>query len=379
MTAARLAVATIFFVCGAGLANWVARIPAVQAALELGPGALGLALLGIAVGALIALPSSGWLIGRFGSRRVVVVAGIAYCLGLPLPALASGLVALMAGLIVVGYTLGVLDVSMNTQGVAVEHARGRATMSLLHALFSFGSMAGAATGGLAAAANVSPLSHLVATALILAAVVLAAAGWLLPSQPKPGGTGPALRLPGWGLAALGAVAFCSMLGEGAVADWSAVYLASVLETGAGLAASGFATYSLAVALARLVGDRLTDALGPARHVRIGGLLVALGIAIVVVAPAPSIALVGFSIAGLGHASIVPIVFSAAGRARGMSSGAGIAAVATVGYTGFLVGPPAIGGLAEVVTLRLALAAVAVLSLAIVALARSVDGDTAIGG
>ncbi len=337
--AARLAVAAVFFVCGAGFANWVARIPVVQQQLGLSNGALGVALLGTAVGALLAMPTTGWLVARVGSRPVTKLMVLAYCMALPLPALAPNLPLLTSALVVFGAVYGALDVAMNAQAIAVERRYGRSIMSSFHGLYSVGGIVGAAGGGVATSLGVAPVPHLLSAALLLGMVAVLVSRRLLLTGVDGVITGPVLVLPTRSLFNLGIVAFCVMLSEGAMADWSAIYLRRTLETGPGLAAAGYAVFSLAMAVCRLTGDRLTQRLGPVGMVRIGGTIAATGLGLSLVIAQPVAALIGFASVGVGLSSLVPIVFSAAGRTPGIAPGLALSAVTTIGYCGFLCGPP----------------------------------------
>ncbi len=360
-TAARLAVASVFFVNGAVLANWVARIPEVQQRLGLSNGALGVALLGTAVGALLAMPTTGWLVARLGSSPVTKIAALAYCGALPLLALAPDLPLLALALVVFGALNGAMDVAMNAQGIAVERLYSRPIMSSFHGMFSVGGIAGAAGGGILASLGVNPFPHLLGAALLLGMVAVVASRQLLPACVDSVTTGPLLALPTRSLIKLGIVAFCVMLGEGAIADWSGVYLRRTLETGPGLAAAGYAVFSLTMAVCRLTGDRLAQSLGSVRMVRLGGIVAATGLGLSLVIAQPIAALIGFAIVGVGFSCIVPLVFSAAGRTPGIAPSLALAAVTTTGYFGFLFGPPLIGFAADFLTLRVALGIVVVMS------------------
>lgn len=362
--AARLAVLAIFFLNGFGFASWVVRIPAVQEKLGLSEGPLGLALLGAAVGSMISMPLTGWAISRFGSRPVVGTTGLLFVLALPLLAVAPNLFLLVAALLFAGASGGALDVSMNSQAVAVEEGYGRSIMSSFHAAFSFGGLAGAASGGIVASLGLGVTPHLVGVAALTAVPVYAIYRALLPAEVDAGEAGePAFARPTKALAGLGIISFCVLLGEGAMADWSAVYLNGTLGTGAGFAAAGYAAFSLTMAFGRLFGDRLTERFGPARLVRGGGALAAAGLGLALAVGHPYVALVGFACAGAGFSIVFPVALSAAGRTEG-TTGPAIAAVATAGYFGFLVGPPTIGFIAEPLGLGSALYVVVGLSVAI---------------
>ncbi len=369
---ARLAVAAVFFINGVALGSWFVRIPAVQQGLSLGEGLLGLALLGAAVGALVSMPLAGALISRFGSRRVVGATALLLPLSVVLPALAPGLLLLVGAVAVVGAANGALDVSMNSQAVAVEREYGRPIMSSFHAAFSFGGLAGATLGGLVASAGVAPLPHLAAVAalgVVAAAFVYRA---LLPASADAADEGePAFARPTRALLGLGVISFCVLLGEGAMSDWSAVYLDGTLETGPGFAAAGYAAFSLAMAFGRLFGDGLAERLGHVRLVRACGAIAAGGLGAALLVGQPVFALIGFACAGAGFSVVFPAALSAAGRAEGTAAGPALAAVSTAGYTGFLVGPPAIGFAAELVGLGGALFVVVGLSAAIVIFAGAV--------
>jgi predicted MFS family arabinose efflux permease len=354
----RLAISTVFLVNGATMASWVPHIPYVQTKLGLSEAMLGLALLSMAVGALISLLLSGWLIGRFGSRRVTSVAAVAFCLALPWPILAPTLPALMLALALFGLCNGAMDVAMNAQSVTLEERYRRPIMSSFHGLFSLGGLAGAAAGGLLLANGVTPLSHVLSATLILGLVGLVALTQLIPSEASPRHGDPALALPRGPVAGLCLLAFFTLVGEGAMADWSAVYLKNSLGAGPGLAAAGFAAFSLAMAVGRLTGDGLVSFFGPVKLVRASAALAALGLALAVLIGHPYAAIAGFGCVGLGLANVIPILFSAAGRTPGISAGAGIAAVATSGYFGFLAGPPLIGFVAELTHLSWSLGLVA---------------------
>ena len=356
--AARLAVLTVFFVNGATIASWVPHIPLVQDKLGLSDGLLGLALLGIAVGAVLSLTLSGWLIARFSSRTLVSVSTIAFCSALPLPIFAPNFGLLVAALVFFGLCNGAMDVSMNTQAVIVEERYGKPIMSSFHGFFSLGGLTGAGLGGLALANGVSPPLHVILAALVLGVVGVSVLGQLLPDPTETADEGPAFVLPKGSLLGLGLLAFVVFVGEGSMADWSAVYLRNVLGTGAGLAAAGFAAFSLMMALGRLSGDRLVGWLGPVTTVRLGAAVAGIGLGLSLLFGNPLAAIVGFGCVGLGLANLVPVLFSAAGRTPGVAPGTGIAAVATLGYLGWLAGPPVIGLLAELITLAGALGVVA---------------------
>lgn len=370
---ARFAVLGIFALNGFAFASWVVRLPAVQEKLGIGEGLLGAALLGAAAGSLVSMPATGWLVGRLGSRPVVGVTALLLPLVLVLLALAPDFPLFVAALFFAGICVGALDVSMNAQAVAVEKEYRCPIMSSFHAAFSFGGLAGAAGGGLVAAAGVGVLAHLSGVAAVAAVAALVFLRGMLPAEAdaEAGGEGPVFVRPTRALAGLGVIAFCVLLGEGAMADWSAVYLERTLGTGPGFAAAGYAAFSLAMAVGRLSGDRLTERIGPARLVRAGAAVAAVGLGVSLAVADPLFALAGFASAGAGFSIIFPAALSAAGHREEISSGPALAAVSTAGYFGFLVGPPSIGFVAEALGLGGALYIVVTLSAVIVLLAGAV--------
>ena len=368
---ARFAVLTAFFINGAVIATWVSRIPAVQQKLSLSEAELGVVLLGTAVGVLVALSMAGGLVARLGSTRVLLTAGIAMCALLVPLALVNSPVVLWLNLFASGAAISTMDVSMNDQAAAVERLAKRPLMSSFHATYSIGGLVGALFGaGMAALPGMTLELHFLVVAVLLALVLLFSTRYLLPAQPS-GDESPVFRLPERALWLLGAAAFCSSIGEGAMADWSGVYLSRVLATTAATAALGYAAFSLTMTVGRLLGDAILSRWPADGVVRVGGGLAALGLLMIVGTKATAAALVGFGLVGLGLANIVPVTFSAAGNYPGIIPSAGIASVATIGYAGFLAGPPVIGVVAEETSLRISFILVALAVGSLVYTARGV--------
>lgn len=357
----RLAVLIAFFINGVMMATWVSRIPAVQARLSLSEGALGLILLGMSVGVLSALSLAGGLIARFGSHKVTLAGALSMCFILPLLVLAPHPVLLWIVLFLFGGAMSLMDVSMNEQAVLVERKAERPLMSSFHAAYSVGGLAGALIGaGMASIKGLPPVFHFLLISIVFGIVIGVTFPYLLPVKPEVQENKSVFRLPERALWVLGAIAFCSAIAEGAMADWSGVYLTRVLQTNAGFAALGFAAFSLTMTLGRMFGDALTKSWKPALIVRFGGGIAAAGLLAIILAKEPIISLMGFAAVGLGLSNIIPLAFSAAGNFPGITAGTGIAGVATIGYAGFLAGPPVIGLIAEKTSLRIALVLVTVL-------------------
>ncbi len=361
MTRARLAAAALpalFLLLGLAYASWTARIPALRDALDLGPARLGLALLGGGIGAVASFPLAAWLLGRHGARGAAWRAGLALLAVLPCLALAPSFAWLVAAMLATGAATSCFDVALNALGAEAEKAAGRSIMSRLHAWFCVGTLGGALAAAALAALGLAPLAH-----FVLLALAAAPALWLacraLPAAP----TAAAQRffsLPHGPLVALGVIGFCGAVSEGSIAEWSGVFMKDRLGVGDGAAPLAFAAFTGAMLAARLVADRLKDRHGARRVVACGSLLAALGLLAAVLSPRLGLTLAGFALAGAGVAAVFPFVFSAAGRHGPLA----LAGVATMSYSGGLLGPPWIGFLAHSFGMQAALGFVALLSVAV---------------
>jgi MFS family permease len=367
---ARVAITVIFALNGVLFASIFSRLPAIKERVEIGDGALGLALLCAMLGLLASQVVAGALVARLGSRPLVVAGAVGYAVALVPLALAGSFAALALAFAFAGLANGFLDVAMNVHGLTVERRLGRPILSTLHAALSFGALGGAVVSGLVAGAGLEVVPHFAGVAALGVIVALPAGRFLLASGADAAPQGPKLAVPSRALALVGAFAFCVLLAEGAVNDWAAIYLDDEVGTGEATAAAGLAAFSLTMGFGRLFGDRLNSALGAVRLARGGGALAAAGIATALAAASAPAALVGFACAGIGLAALFPLALRAA-AARGETEAPAVAAVSAVGYLGFLAGPPAIGGLSELAGLRTALLLVAVLCLVAAALATSV--------
>jgi Major Facilitator Superfamily len=320
---------------------------------------LGLALFGAPAGLLVAQPLAGALTVRHGSRPLVAAAPL-YLSAVVLPAVAVDLVTLLLAVTAVGAANGVLDIAMNTQGVAVERKVGKRLFSSLHAAFSFGALAGAGSAAAVAAAGIDPLPHLAVDGAVSAAIAVVLARGLVRDEGHP--EGPRFARPSRRLAGLGVIAFCALMAEGAVFDWSGVYLSDEAGAAAGAAPLGLTVFSLTMGIGRLVGDGVAERIGASAAVRGGALVAVAGIGLSLAVPEPTAAIAGFAVMGAGLSVLFPLALRAAGMHGDSGGGAALAAVSTVGYAGFLTGPPVIGSLADASSLRAALSLVAALCL-----------------
>ena len=371
MRATRTAITLVFFGDGLLIGSWAARIPAVQRQADLTNTQLGLALFAASLGALVAMAPAGWLSERFGSRRVTVVALVGGGSSLFVVSLAGDLAGVASGLFGFGAGFGAVNVAANAQGLALERRYGRPILSSFHAAFSAGGLVGAGIGALAAGFGAAPSAHLGAVALVVAGIAVAGRRWLLAPQADAPGPPRTFARPSRVVLVLGAAAFFTLLAEGAAADWSAVYLTRSVGAMAAVAALAYTMFSLAMVASRTVGDRLDARFGPVSLARAGGVLAAAGLTLGLVGGSTAAALGGFAAMGGGLGVIVPLIFRAAGSAPGVSASTGIAAVSTLGWLGFLAGPPAIGLTAGAVGLRTALGLVVFAALALAFLAPAV--------
>lgn len=384
----RRAVGVYFWIVGVIVGAWVARLPEIQHRLALDDGRLGLVLLMSAAGALVAMPLTGRLAPRVGARRLAWGSAGSTCLLLPGIAGAPTVAGLMAVLGAFGASTGVHGVVLNALAVDLEERTGEPILSRFHGLFSLGGLTGSIIAAGCLAWPVGPVPSLVGAAVGVGLINLAAGPWLPPVRmgSRAGRGGAIANHPGgspdgragsraWRhLIALGGLAFLGLMGEGAMGDWSAVYLRRSLGAAPALAGLGYAAYSLGMTAGRFSGDFLTRRAGDVALIRAGSSLAALGLWLAVAVADPRPAIVGLTLVGAGLANAVPVLYRAAARTSGVQPVAGIATTSTVGYLGFLAGPPLIGMIAWSTSLATGLAVVAG-GLAIVALAGGIVGSS----
>ena len=382
---ARAASASVFFVHGLIIAAWASRIPQIKAATGLNTGLFGLSLLGAPVASLAMMRPASKFLARYGSKALIRVSAVPFGASAALVAAARSGTWLALAMALEGAAGGALGVAMNAQGVEVERGYRRPLMNGFHAAYSLGGLAGAVTGSLAAHAGFSPLRQVLVVAVAAAAGCLVATNGLIPGAPPaadqpaagPAAAGRASRWrPGasggrvvWALAV---IVFCVLLSEGAMADWSALFLRDARDAAVATAALGYAAFSLAMTGGRLVGNRIVGALGPVTAVRAGAGLAAVSLGAGLAAASPAVAIAGFGLFGLGMCVVAPPAFSAAGNAPGVPAASALALVSGAGYAGLTVGPGAIGAVAQAGGLAVALAIPAALVASIVFLAPAVS-------
>jgi fucose permease len=362
---AHVALALTFVAFGAVDGTWSARLPALKQQHSLDSGELGLVVFAVSGAATVVLPLAGWLAGRFGSRPPAAFGLLLAAGALAAAAFAPGKAALVAAAVVLGAGFGVVDVAANAHGVGLERRLGRHVLSALHGMWSVGLLVGAGIAAVAAAAAIGLRGNFSAVAVGVAVLTLAVVPRLLPGSEDSGGARFALPRRETALPAL--LMFCSMFVEAATMSWSAVFLAGPAHASAAVAAAGVVAFSVAMAASRFVGDRALARWGVGGLARRGGAVVCAGIALALAVSTPAAGLIGFALVGVGSAVLVPAIFRVAGSTARTSAAAGIAAVATAGYTGAVVNGPAIGFLARGVGLTAALGLVGAAGLVIVLL------------
>ncbi|SFC72438.1 MFS transporter [Spirosoma endophyticum] len=381
---ARIATQLIFLVCGLGMASWAPMVPFAKDRLALNDANLGLLLLLLGGGAMVMMPTSGWLVSRYGSRVVIACAALVMAFVLPLLLILKSIPAMAVTLFIFGSSIGTIDVAMNAHGVQVQNLFGRPIMSSLHGLFSVGGLFGSLGLGFLIKLGVNPVYAIVSIAVLMIVISLTQYKYLFPVtvERQSIATFSASENPvegnqrfGWlsgSVLFLGFMCFAVFLAEGAILDWSAIFLRDTKGVDPAFSGAGYAAFSVAMAIMRLVGDKLVARLNGKTVVVIGSLLGAVGLGIAVLSPWVAGILAGFVLLGLGAANIVPIFFSEAGRLPGIAPTVSIAAITTIGYTGMLAGPAALGFIAQHFSLATAFGSLALL-LVLVALSYAVKG------
>lgn len=374
-TSARRAVSALFVGNGFAFGVWSAHISVFKQSYGLSNAQLTIPLFTLALGAIISMPFVGRQFHRIDSSAIAWQAQICYAIGMSLLPWTKSLAGLAVGTFCFGLLRGTVDVSNNTQAVVTERAYGSAVMSSLQGFWSLGGLMGAGFSSLLLRRHASARFNLAAGALVMIVIVLASRSYLLREE-TPRDAPPRWTLIPRTLWALAAVAFLSFFIEGAIGDWGAVYLRSTLHVSAATAATGYAAFSLAMMSGCFVGDFLNMKVGPTNLLRASGVLVALGFGFTLLGMTYIGAMLGFLVAGFGLSNMVALIFGAAARQTTGGIGAAIAAASSIGYLGFLVGPPVVGSISGLIGLRLALTLIVVAGVVISLAARTVMEETA---
>lgn len=363
----RIAVSSFFFLAGLCFSSWASRIPDIRLKLGLNNAALGGVLLGLPAGLMVSLPLAGWLVAKFGSRPVATFAALLYACTLPVLGWVNTVWQLVACLFIFGMGGNMLNISMNTQAVGTEVLYKRTIMASYHGLWSLAGFSGGAIGTLMIGLGWLPYQHFLAVSALALLIILAASGRLI-REDSSHGDQPIFARPDRSLINLGIIAFCCMICEGAMFDWSGVYFQKVIQPAKGLVAAGYTAFMATMAAGRFLGDWMATKWGIKRILQFSGILTSSGLLIAVLFPWLIPAIIGFLLVGAGVSSVVPLVYSAAGRSRTLSPGVALAAVSTIGYLGFLFGPPFIGFIAQAFNLRVSLGLIALLGSVIAVMA-----------
>jgi len=368
----RIAVSALFFLLGLCFASWASRIPSVQQRMGISEAGLGGVLLAIPLGQLVSLPLAGWLVAKEGSRKVVLWGVVLYAAALLGLGWASSLYQLLPCLVLFGIGGNLTNIAVNTQAVGVERLyKHKPIMASFHGLWSLAGFVAAAVGSFMIGHAVTPGMHFIFMVLFILAGLAVSAGYTVREDSNVDPDQPIFVKPDKELLGLGAIAFCALICEGAMFDWSGVYFKKVIQADKQWVGAGYTAFMSTMALGRFGADWLAHRLGPKRVIQLCGLLTASGLTVAVLLPTLPTALLGFLLVGFGTSAVVPLVYSAAGKSTHMSAGMALASVSTIGFFGFLLGPPVIGMVAGATNLRVSFALIAFMGLCVSAVASRV--------
>jgi len=364
----RVAVSAIFFMHGLCFASWASRIPSIQEKLNLSASALGAILFALPVGFFVSLPFAGWLVGILKSKRVVILSAIFYSLSLLSIGAASSTFALFGCLFSFGFFANLLNIAINTQAVAVEGLYQKKIMASFHGLWSLAGFVGAALGTWMMGHAIVPFQHYIVIAVLFGVVNIVCAFYLVTKDEATGEKRPLFAMPDKSLLSLGIIAFCSMMVEGAMFDWSGLYFIQVVHVKPAYTGLGYTIFMVAMAGMRFLADGFSDRFGLKRILQVSGLLATAGLFLAVLLPQLVPSTTGFFLIGMGVSSVVPMVYSAAGKSKSLSPGTALTAVSSMGFIGLLIGPPIIGFIAEATNLRMSFLTITIMSIAVIVFA-----------
>jgi MFS family permease len=356
----RIATSIFFFIAGLTFSTWASRIPAIQTKLHLSDAGLGGVLFALPAGLMISLPVSGWLVSRFGSRPMVIVGSIFYPLVLLMLASSTSVLQLVLSLFSFGIMGNLINIAMNTQAVSVETLYGRSVMASFHGLWSLAGFTGAVIGTFFVSRGLPPIIHFSIVSGLCVLLVILSYKFTLPHDIGHRQRQKAFVKPDKKILLLGMIAFCCLVNEGAMSDWSGVYFKNIVKAPASLITLGYVAFTSTMALGRFLGDSLVTKFGVKRMLQISGSVITTALLLAVIFPYLATATAGFFLVGFGVSSVVPIVYGLAGKSTTMSAGAALAAVSTIGFLGFLIGPPLIGFIAQAISLRWSFTLIAIL-------------------
>jgi predicted MFS family arabinose efflux permease len=362
MKKARISIGILFFICGLNFATWATRIPDFKAYLHLSDAQLGTVLMGLPIGSLVSLPIAGWLLTKYASRWICLLALVMYVLIIPGLSLMSSAIALFIGLFFFGMAGDIMNIAMNTQVVSLEAQMKKTIMSSFHAIFSLGLMAGAFIGGILEKEQFTPWAHFINIAIANILLILISFNYLLKDKPVQDESKPKSSILNLGtyLIILSFIAFCGMLCEGAMADWISLYFKEYVSNSPFPITIGFSMFAAAMVLGRFLGDRISMTYGLSNILTLNGVLVGFGMLITLLFSSTYMKVFGCFTIGIGISTIVPLIYSQAGNQKEIMPSIAIAGVSTIAYIGFLLGPVLIGYLSDFVGLDKALYLIVVL-------------------
>jgi len=361
----RLVVGLMFFLAGLVFASWASRIVTVQQTMGLSDAGLGAVLFSLPVGLMCSLPFSGWIITIIGSKKLLIASLTMYSFALISLSLAQNVFQLIACLVCYGFASNTVNISVNTQAVAAEVLYKKPILASFHGLWSLAGFTGAGIGTFMIAEGIEPLHHFVLIAVVVILLIILTAKYL--KDDKVTDSGPVFVMPDKSLIMLGVIAMCSMICEGAMFDWSVIYFKKVVLAPTALVGLGFTAFMCTMAGGRFIADWFAHRFGLKRILQTSGTLTVAGLLIAVIFPYFYTAIAGFLLVGVGVSSVVPMVYSAAGKSKTMAPGVALAAVSTIGFIGFLFGPPIIGFIAGLATLRASFVFIAFMGTCVIAL------------
>jgi MFS family permease len=364
----RRAVGCLFFLQGLCFATWASRIPSIQQQLNLSDALLGMVLFALPAGSMIALPLSGWLVTRFGSKRIASIALLLYSVSLVLLGFAGSTSFLIGDLLLFGMAGNISNIAINTQAVGVEVRYGRSIMASFHGFWSFAGFTAAGIGAVMIGNGILPLQHFTIIMVVIVSGIGLCFSYLLPKESSAGQTPKLFAKPDKTLWKLGIIAFCCMICEGAMFDWSGIYFRKVVMADKNWIGAGYTAFMCTMATGRFLADKMVSRLGFNKTIQLSGLLIATGLSVAIIFPFVPTAIAGFFIVGFGVSSVVPLVYSQAGRSTTISPGMALAAVSSIGFFGFLIGPPMIGLVAGLFSLRISFLIIAVIGIIVVLIA-----------
>jgi MFS family permease len=355
----RTALGSMFFFIGLCFSSWAARIPDIQNKFQLSEGQLGTLLLFLPLGSMIGLPIAGWSVHKYGSKKVIMMASFIYAMTLPLIGLSPNTYLIVPVLILFGMLGNIMNISLNTQALDLEDQMGKNILASFHGLWSMAGFTGAGLGAGLIFFNFSPAAHFAVVMGISFVIILLSKGYLVKEKKTSEGGGMVLRKPDDLLLRIGLIAFLGMMCEGCMFDWSGVYFKKIVKAEPSYVALGYVAFMGAMASGRFVTDKVVSRFGKVAVLQVSGFLIFLGLSLSVIIPTVFVSAFGFLLVGLGVASIIPVSYSIAGRSKLYSPSVALALVSTISFFGFLIGPPLIGFVAELFSLPLSFAMIAI--------------------